>query len=113
MKTIKETTNGRVFMCNKCDAIHIEYKNLNFNLSAKQYKDYSAYIINLNGQEWERINKDSGFTRKIIIPTQDTSFNMMLTNTELTELKTLFGCDISTDRNIVKYQNLLKNTCLN
>ena len=113
MKTIKETTNGRVFICGKCDAIHIEYKNLNFNLTVKQFKEYSIYLNDLDGLEWEKINKDSNFKRKIIIPTQDKSFNMILNNVELTELKILFGCNPTTKKKNLDYQKLIRFTCEN
>ncbi len=31
MEILIETQNGKIFKCAKCDAVHVEYKNLNFN----------------------------------------------------------------------------------
>lgn len=78
MKIIRETPNGKVFTCDKCDTIHIEYKNLNFNLTEIQFNDYSKYLNQLDGLEWEERNKYAGYSRKIIIPTRDKHFNMLL-----------------------------------
>lgn len=113
MKTINKTTNGKVFTCGKCNAIHVEYKNINFNLSKTQFKEYANYLQELNGQEWERINKDSNFTRKIIIPTQDTHIKLILNNVELKELKTLFGCKKMKPVSEVKNLELLQFYHLN
>ena len=113
MKTIKETNNGRVFMCGKCDALHVEYKNLNFNLTNKQFNDFSTYLNDLDGMEWENRNADSTFTRKIIVPTQDPFFNVILNNNELRELRVLFACSIISNESVLKYKELLQFTRLN
>jgi len=90
-KVSNKTENGKVFKCSKCDAIHIEYKNLNFNFSEKQYKHFADYILKLDGEEWENKNRNSHYRRKIIIPIGHKSVNILLNNTELQELKQLFS----------------------
>lgn len=95
MKILKTTTNGKIFTCGKCNAIHIEYKNINFNLSKDQFLEYAKYLNKLNGSEWEEANQSSPLTRKIIIPTQDTHISLLLNNQELNELKKLFECHIT------------------
>ena len=89
--TLSKTQNGQVFKCDKCKAIHIEYKNLNFNFSAKQYKHFADYILNLDGEEWEYKNRNGHYGRKIIIPIGNKSFNILLNAEELEELKQLFS----------------------
>ena len=88
---INETQNGRVFKCSKCNAIHIEYKNLNFNFSEKQYKHFADYILKLDGNEWEHKNRNSHYRRKIIIHVGHKNINLLLNNAELQELKQLFS----------------------
>ena len=92
-----KTENGKVFLCSKCNEIHIEYKNLNFNFSGEEFKNFSNYFIKLQPDEWEFKNRDSFYNRKIIIPIGHKNFNMMLNREELLEFKQLL--------NLKKYQN--------
>jgi len=87
---INRTQNGQVFRCSKCKAIHIEYKNLNFNFTDRQFSEFAEYINSLDGEKWEEINQNSQFKRKIIIPTGNQIFRVLLSNEELNELKKLF-----------------------
>ena len=48
MMIIRETKNGKVFTCK---AIHVEYKNVSFNLSNIQFQDFSKYLNKLDGLE--------------------------------------------------------------
>lgn len=89
MNIIKKTKNGKIFKCNHCKAIHIEFKNLNFNFGKKQFDDFTRSIEAINGEKYEKMNRNSQFERKIIIPTQQKNLNILLTSQELTELKTL------------------------
>jgi len=90
-KLINKTENGRVFKCSNCGAIHVEYKNLNFNFSEEQYQHFAKYINELDGSEWEYKNRNSYYRRKIIIPIGHKNFNVLLNNNELQELKQLFN----------------------
>jgi hypothetical protein len=87
----KITRHGKVFICNQCDAIHIEFKNLNFNFSQSQYDSFANYLSKIDGESWERKNKDSKFNRKIIIPLGNSGANMLLSNDELLELRALLS----------------------
>jgi len=87
---INKTQNGQIFKCDKCKAIHIEYKNLNFNFSVEQFDHFADYLTKLDGKYWENKNKNSQFKRKIIIPIGYNSFKVLLTRDELEELKNLF-----------------------
>jgi len=90
-KISNSTENGKVFICSKCDAIHIEFKNLNFNFSETQFKNFTDYILELNGSEWEYKNRNTHYRRKIIIPTGHKNVKILLNNGELTELKQLLS----------------------
>ena len=113
-KVSNKTENGKVFKCSKCDAIHIEFNNLNFNFSEKQYKHFANYILKLDGNEWEYKNRNSHYRRKIIIPIGHKNVNILLNNAELQELKQLFsfekqGSIISEDLKImnINFTNFL------
>lgn len=99
------TKNGRVFKCKNCKAIHIEYKNLNFNFNRDQYDHFRGYIIDLNGEEWEGKNKTSIYKRKIVIPIGHKNFNVLLNKEELAELKELLK-EIKNKNEIVKMELL-------
>lgn len=98
---INETENGQVFKCSKCKAIHLEYKNLNFNFTEEQYTNFAEYINNLNGKEWENKNKNSQFKRKIIISIGHQSFRVLLATEELEELKRLSPKPISEKQRMI------------
>ena len=87
---IKETKQGKVFKCSSCNKIHIEFGNLNFNFSEYQYKIFSEYISNLDGDFYEKHNARSFLTRKIRIPLGSSGFCFLLSGDELKQLKN--GC---------------------
>ncbi len=92
IQIINRTSCGLVFKCPLCNKIHIEFKNLNFNFSEKEYKHFTAYINNLDGFFWEMRNASSVFTRKIRIPLNDTnSFCFLLNTEELGQFKELLS----------------------
>ena len=99
MKYINQTKNGSLYVCPKCDKIHIEFNNLNFNFSNKEYTAFVRYISNLNGAFWEKENSNTNYKRKIIIPIGNDNFNIVLNNGELEELKLLFTDTLDKDLN--------------
>lgn len=89
-KTINQTVNGKIFRCSTCNKIHIEFKNLNFNFNEKEYLHFANYFQNLDGQYWEYLNRESLYRRKIQVPIGHKNMNILISNTELQELKQLF-----------------------
>ncbi len=111
---INQTENGKIFKCSKCDKIHIEYKNLNFSFTYKEYESFAAYIKDLDGKNWEDSNHDSLYSRKIMISILHDNFNILLHNYELEELKFLLS--EKKDNNDIKYLdfiNAFDDLCLN
>lgn len=88
-RLIGKTINGKIFKCSKCNAIHVEFKNLGFNFSEKQFQSFTESILELDGAEWEQRNHHSDFSRKIVIPTGHAAINILLNKQELDELKEL------------------------
>ncbi len=87
MKLIHKNINGQIFKCESCQAIHIEYKNLNFNFSDKQLRHFLDYLSEIDGDAIEHAAYNDEYRRKIIIPTSEKkSFNILLNKTELLEL---------------------------
>lgn len=88
-KVIQETANGKVFRCNQCNKIHIEFKNLNFNFTKGEYDYFANYFKKLKGAHWEAMNCDSIYERKIIVPVGHKNINVLLNSEELEELRRL------------------------
>lgn len=89
MNIIKETMNGRIFKCNKCNAIHLEYKNLNFNFSEKDFNNFIKYFQEIDADFCEKTNSNSEFKRKIILPIGHQNFNILFDKNEFKEFKEL------------------------
>lgn len=90
---VNQSANGSVFKCSQCQKIHIEYKNLNFNFDNEEYERFVNYISKLDGEKWEAKNKNNIYNRKIIISIRHETFNVILHNHELLELKQLLQFD--------------------
>ncbi len=86
---INHTINGKVFKCSKCNAIHIEYKNLNFNFSESDFEDFVMFFEELDVEECARLNQTTSFRRSIVIPIGHKNFNMLFDKNELYEFKEL------------------------
>ncbi len=91
MKLISTTTNGQVFKCDSCKAIHIEYKNINLNFSEKQFKRFADFLNTLDGESMEESQSHSPYQRKIAIATSHKAVNVLLNKEELEELKLLLS----------------------
>lgn len=103
---IKQTKNGKVFKCSKCNLLHVEFKNLNFNFTPAQYKQFAVYIQNLDGAECEDMNRDSSYLRKIMIHIGHQNFNIMFKVDELTEFNSL----LNLEQTSIHYKKYYKNT---
>jgi len=86
---LRQTLHGKVFKCVTCKLIHIEFKNLNFNFSDSQYTRFAAYMKGLDGEHWEYTNRDSSYSRKILIPIGYQNINILFNSQELAEFKDL------------------------
>lgn len=115
MKILVQTENGKIFKCSKCNAIHIEYKNLNFNLKEKEFKKFVRYVKEINGKDWENRNKDTDFNRKIIFPVGSGYFYALFNNEELGEFKQLldFKGETMPCRRTIKAGNLEFTSIIN
>jgi len=80
---------GKSFICSKCRLIHIEYKNIGFTFSDKEFRSFSYYFLKIEGEFWEIINLNSQFRRKIFISIGDKNFNILLYTDEVLEIKKL------------------------
>ncbi len=76
-------------MCETCEKIHIEFKNLNFIFAPDEFKFFQNYFRNLNEYHWESINEKSQYDRKIMIPIGHRNFTMLFHVEEVQEIRKL------------------------
>jgi hypothetical protein len=95
---INRTPNGLVYKCSNCSAIHVEFKNLNLNLTQDQFDEFAEYLLTLDGKEWEEKNADSYFKRKIALPIGHPNFRILLHNSELIEMKRLLNSSLNSQK---------------
>ncbi len=112
---IKKTKNGKVFTCSACNKVHVEFNNLCFNFSRKEYERFRDYFVDLDGDFWECENSESVLNRKIIIPTGHNSMNFIVNITELNELKVLLSNERNFKANLkmVTLSELCQNVSVN
>ena len=88
-KILSQTANGKVFKCSTCDKIHFEYKNLNFTFSKEKFVLFIKFFLEIDPEEWECLNQNSFYNRKIMVPIGNESFYAMFHAAEIYELKKL------------------------
>jgi hypothetical protein len=104
MEILIQTETGRIFKCSQCEAIHIEFKNLNFNLKEREFWKFAQYILDIDGKKCESRNLNSNFKRKIILPVGSGNFNVLFNKEELEEFKSL----LSFQKRFSPYQKTIK-----
>ncbi len=87
--TINQTINGRIYRCSECNKIHVDYKNLSFTFSRKEYDNYQTYIQQLDPEYWADQNKQKSGEAKIVIPLNHPNLVMKFKAEEIYELKEL------------------------
>lgn len=91
LKLINQTENGRVYLCESCKKAHFEYKNLNFVFSEKEFEFFKQYFLTLDYKHWEKINQDSAYNKKIMVPIGHANFTAAFNGSEIVELRTLMS----------------------
>ncbi len=86
---INKTAYGKVFICDRCDKIHLEFLNILINFNKKEYDIFLNFISNLDIDELEKRNAQNQFNRKIFISFKDSKMSMALYKHEFEQLKDL------------------------
>ena len=64
---IRQTPNGKVFICNNCDKIHIEFYHFLFSFDEEAYNFFKDNITQVDGAYYENVNADLNYRRKIVV----------------------------------------------
>jgi hypothetical protein len=87
-----KTLHGHLFTCGKCNKYHFEFNQFGIDFSSlNALNDFKDYLSELDSEEFERINQNSQYNRKIQIPFPNTSIKMLLSSMELKELIVLLA----------------------
>jgi len=91
-----KTKHGHLFTCNKCNKFHFEFNQMAIDFSSlKIVENFYSYLKTIDGNEFERINRNTQYHRKIQIPFPNTTIKLVLSQTDLSEIKTLIENFIS------------------
>lgn len=87
---IQHNTTGQIFVCNQCRKIHLEFGNFTCDFTSEtKLNDFLSYLEHIDGQHYEKLNRSSGYRRKIMVPIPDTGIKMLFTSNELEEIRNL------------------------
>lgn len=85
-----KSQHGHFFTCNKCNKFHFEFNQIAIDFSSlKILENFQNYLLEINGEEFEQLNTNTLYNRKIHIPFPNTSIKLVLSQADLNELKGL------------------------
>jgi hypothetical protein len=90
IKTISKVSNGELSICENCKIYHLEYNNIYFEFTEKQYDQFKTYLLNIESDYWEDRYAGANVNRKIPIPSLQSNLVLMFNRQEISELKFLF-----------------------
>lgn len=90
IKTISKVSSGELSICEQCKIYHLEFNNICFELTAKQYVKFKKFLLAIEVDYWENKYANAKITRKIPIPSLQPNLVLMFNRHEIAELKTLF-----------------------
>ncbi len=90
IKILNQTQNGKIFRCLSCNRLHVEYNNLYFTFTDKEFRKFRKYFLTLDAEYWEEVSKNEICNRKIMIPVGHDNLVTLFNVKEVNELKELF-----------------------
>lgn len=91
IKIISKTKNGIVFQCKTCLNYQIEFNNLNFNFTEKEYYYFTNYITSIDIGYYKHYFNNELHGKKIKLPIGHKNLTITISIKELNELKQLFS----------------------
>ncbi len=84
---VKTSANGQIFVCQSCSKIHLEFGCFSVDfMGPKSLKIFLNYLLDIDGEKYEQINKEKIYRRKIIVPLKQAGINLHFTSGELQEV---------------------------
>jgi len=89
IKAISKTSKGELNFCKGCQQFHLEFNNIYFEFTPKEYEQFKMYILFVEADYWEHKYACANVKRKIPIPTLQDNLVLMFNRQEIKELQTL------------------------
>lgn len=86
---VNKTTNGRLSFCECCNTYQLEFGNVLFSFSQKDFDGLKKYVGSINGEDCLRKNSHLACNRKIFLSFPVKGLFFCLNIPELEELKAL------------------------
>lgn len=105
-----QSQQGHLFTCDKCAKLHFEFNQIamDFSSLAKLESLYS-YLSDIQGDDFEKLNSDTLYVRKIHIPFPNTSVKMVLSHNDLKELKVLLTKFVGEYKRVEEEDKMMKS----
>jgi hypothetical protein len=88
---ICKSVNGQIFICSKCQKIHVEFGSMAIDYNdSSQLTAFLNYIDEIDSEFWAHRNRTSRYRRKIMIRIPGAEVKMLFTAEELVEIKSLY-----------------------
>lgn len=113
IKIISKTKNGIVFQCKTCLNYQIEFNNLNFNFTEKEYCYFTNYITSIDIGYYKQYFKDDLHRKKIKLPIGHNNLTITINVKELNELKQLFTHNIADDFGLISLDEIQYDLFMN
>lgn len=85
-----KTYNGHIFTCDRCDKFHFEFNQIGIDFSKLDtLKSFGKYLDDLDEDSILKYNRTNNFNRKIHVQFPGTAIKMVLSNTDLNEIRVL------------------------
>jgi len=106
-KTLNQTKNGLLVFCRSCGVYHLTFGHFYLELTQTELHYFGTYLRELDVDYWENKNCSCMMKRKIPIPTQQTNLCLLLSRTEVEELKTLLVAKETKDKiDLIKVRDI-------
>lgn len=90
-RVINHTKNGFIVECKKCKSYQLSFEKKFLELTKKELNHFQKFLNKLDADYWEQVYYGCQVKQKIPIPTLQTDLQIMLTRSELIELRCLLG----------------------
>lgn len=98
---ISKTKNGIVFKCKSCENYQVQFNNLEFSFTDKEYYYFNNYISSIDTGYYVHHFDDELHGKKIKLPVGHKNLLIAISIEELQELKLLFSHQSDFDFKII------------
>ncbi len=88
-KILSRCQNGKIFRCQSCDKIHVEYKNFYFSFNEEEYDFFKRFFMKFKPDCDEGYTKNKLCERRLKVSIGHPNLVALFNHYEIDELKTL------------------------